>query len=142
MESLTITKKEQEKLRGFDVCTVYLFGSRAEGIPTELSDYDFGILLNDSLRVKPGHDTTELYQKLFDFLSPLCPRTAKNDVIDIVFLQSGVSLELQANVVSHGKIIFDENPELRAKYEEQVMIRMADIKPILDIMDRAILARI
>ena len=138
---ITFSKIDLKKLKDIGINTIYLFGSRATGKETALSDYDFAILMKNSQTVKPDKSTSTLYQKIYEILSDYCPRTIQNDVIDIVFLQSGVSLELQAHVVKYGKIIFEENPELRAKYEEQVMIRMADMKPILDEMDAAIINR-
>lgn len=139
---INLQDDDKNALRKLGVAALYLFGSRAAGVEGPLSDYDFGILLKDSSLVKPGNDTQKLYQALYDFLSPLCPRTLENDVIDIIFLQSGVSLELQAHIVRDGKVLFDENPILRADYEAQVMMRMADFQPILNIFDQAILDRI
>ena len=121
---------------------VYLFGSRADGLENELSDYDFSFMMADSSLVKPGKDVLPLYQKLYEFLDPLCPRSSKNDVIDIIFLQSGVSMELQANVVMHGKLLFDDVPQQRADYESQVMMRAADLEPIIKTMDQIIINRI
>lgn len=142
MQKIPFTKRDEDSLRKSGVMTVYLFGSRAEGLENELSDYDFAFLLTDSSLVKPGKDVLPLYQKLYEFLSPLCTHGAKSDVIDIVFLQSGVSLELQANVVKNGKILFDDNPQKRADYEAQVMMRMADMQPIIRVMDDNIINRI
>lgn len=141
--TLRLTKTDQQKLKKLGVSTLYLFGSHAQGTSGPTSDLDFAILLHDSLRVKPGNDTLPLYQKLYDFLSDFIP-PGRNEptTIDIVFLQSGVSLELQANVVKYGKILFDDDPRQRADYEAQVMNRMADLRPLLNIMSQAILERI
>lgn len=132
----------QHELEKIGVCALYLFGSRAEGTDGPLSDYDFAVLFRDSLLVKPGRKIDFLYQSLYSLLSDISPRTTKNDVIDIVFLQNGVSLELQAHVVKNGIILFENDADFRADYESQVMIRMADFRPILDIMDQSILSRL
>lgn len=142
MYEIVFTVEQQKKTRKLGVMSIYIFGSRAEGLANELSDYDFGVLLFNPALVKPGMDVLPLYHELYDFFDPLCPRTEKNDIIDIVFLQGGVSLELQANVVKNGKVIFDECPEKRAEYEAQVMLRMADMQPVLKSMDRDIINRI
>ncbi|OGQ44559.1 MAG: hypothetical protein A3H42_06175 [Deltaproteobacteria bacterium RIFCSPLOWO2_02_FULL_46_8] len=135
---ISLSGKQRQRLRDLGVVTLYLFGSRAQGVAGSLSDYDYGVLTSTK-----GHKSgDDLYMALYDFLSPISPRTLKNDVIDIVFLQSGVSLELQANVVEHGVVLFDDDPDLRAEYEAQVMMRMADIRPMLQGIDQAILQRI
>ena len=139
MEPIQLTTEERERLRENGVMTVYLFGSHAQGIATQNSDIDFGILLHDSSLVKPGKDILPLYQEMYRILSDVHPTS---EIVDIVFLQSGVSLELQANVVRHGKLLMDEVPMKRAAYEEQVMLRSADFAPLLRMMDEAILERI
>lgn len=119
------------------VKTVYLFGSRARGTAGPLSDYDFAVLTK-----KKGHQRGgQLYDTLYDILSPLCPRNRKNDVIDIVFLDN-VSLELKFHVIRYGKIIFDSDPLGRGRFEEQVIEEYCDFRPILNMFDKTILASI
>lgn len=142
MQQIEFKDYGKSKLRTLGVVSLYLFGSHAEGVATEKSDYDFAVLMSDASLVKPGRSTQELYQQLYESLAPICLKDVANQVVDIIFLQSGVSLELQANVVEFGKLLLDDDPELRANYEEQVMLRMADIRPILDEMDKTILERI
>lgn len=138
-----LTKKQQEHLRKLGVSTLYVFGSHAQGVAGPLSDYDFAVLLEDPTCVKFGVDKMDLYNALYDILTELIPSgRSEPAVVDIVFLQSGVSLELQANVVKHGQALFDENPRGRADYEAQVMTRMADMRPIMNMIDKAILERI
>jgi len=139
---IKFSAKNKKEFRSLGVITVYLFGSRAQSVAGPLSDYDYAVLLAQPSILKNYRAKAHLYDAIYDILSPLSPRTLDNDVIDIVFLQSGVSLELQANVVKHSIVLFDDDPDSRADYEAQVMIRFADVKPILHQIDQAILARI
>ncbi len=60
---------------------VYLFGSRAQGKESPLSDYDYAVLLKEK-----GHSKGDpLYFQFYNLLSEISPRTLKNDVIDILF---------------------------------------------------------
>ena len=140
--SIEFFAEDKNKLRSLGVTTLYLFGSRAQGVAGPLSDYDYAVLLREPSALKDYRAKGNLYDAIYDLLSPVSPRTLKNDVIDIVFLQSGVSLELQANVVRHSIVIFDDDPDSRADYEAQVMVRFADFKPVLNQIDHAILERI
>ena len=136
------TKEAERKLRDLDVAAIYLFGSRAYEISSPISDFDFGILLNNPERVK--ENSLEMYNALYDILSPLTrPETLAADVIDIVFLDSPrVPLELKAHIVRHGKLIFDANPRRRVDAEEYLMEAYCDFRPLLDLFDRALLAKI
>lgn len=140
--ALTLEKNHLDRLRTLGVSSLYLFGSRAQGIARPNSDYDFAVLLHDASVVKPGKNTLPLYQKFYDLLTDVIPTGSGNLIVDIIFLQSGVSLELQANVVKYGVVLFDEAPRARLDYEQQVMMRIADLRPIIDMMDQAILQRI
>ena len=125
---------EQVKLRDLEVVSIYLFGSRAQGMEGPLSDYDFGILMHAS----GSHRGDAVYDTLYDLLAPHCPRTLENDVIDIVFLHDA-PLELRMHIVRYGKVLYDANPKLRLRFEERTQLEYADFKPILDEMDRVIL---
>lgn len=139
MQAVSLTTEQERALAEQGVMTVYLFGSFAQGIATERSDIDFAVLMRDAAQVKPEKDILPIYQVLYRILSDVVPGAR---TVDIVFLQNGVSLELQGNVVRHGKLLMDLEPLKRGAYEEQVMMRAADFAPILRIMDKAILERI
>lgn len=132
-----INAKIQQQLKELGVITLYLFGSRAQGISDELSDFDFAVLMDKS-GVKRGDKT---YDVLYDLLSPLCPRTLQNDVIDIVFLNKA-SLELRFHVIRYGKVLFDAQPLQRGRFEERTLNEYCDFKPLLNIFDKTILASI
>jgi len=79
---IQFSETECNTLHDLDVEAVYLFGSRALDTSGPLSDYDFGVLMNQKNNKRGG----EVYDQIYDLLSPHCPRTLENDVIDIVFL--------------------------------------------------------
>ncbi|HCU25710.1 MAG TPA: hypothetical protein DF383_11900 [Deltaproteobacteria bacterium] len=117
-----------------EVLAVYLFGSRAQGIENPLADYDYGILTRQK-----GHRRGDaLYQKLYDILSEISPRTLANDVIDIVFLRDA-GLELRFHVIRYGKILYDRDPGARLAFEVQTGLLYCDYRPLLDEFDRVIL---
>lgn len=137
MVAIRISKKDQNTLRKLGVVTLYVFGSRAQGMAGPLSDYDFAVLTK-GLDEKRGGET---YLAIYDLLSDYCPRTLKNDVIDIVFLQDA-PLELRFHVIRYGKVLVDADPRARLCFEEKTTLEYCDFRPILDMVDQAILASI
>ncbi|MCP5463429.1 MAG: nucleotidyltransferase domain-containing protein [Deltaproteobacteria bacterium] len=128
------TKKQEKQLQEIGVNAIYLFGSRATGHATELSDYDYAILTKDS-----GHFRgDDLYNKLYPILCDVSPRTLKNDIIDIVFLKD-TGLELRFHVIRYGKVLYDTNPSNRLDFEAQTTLLYCDFKPVLNEIDQAIL---
>ncbi len=137
MSKTILSKSSIKILSELDVQALYLFGSRAMGTNHPLSDYDYGVLMNE-----PGHTKgDDLYMSLYDLLCSISPRTLKNDTIDIVFLKD-VGLELQFHVMCHGVVIFEKNVHERTRFEEKAMLLYCDFRPLLDEFDRTILKRI
>lgn len=131
----------RNKLKDLGVASVYLFGSRAEGTSTPLSDYDLAILMNKPDDEPQASLLSPLYQSLYQLFSSLCPRQYPNDIIDIVFLRR-LPLELQMHILKKGKIIFDDHPCLRADEEARIMLKRADFEPLRQMMQEALLARL
>ena len=132
---ITLSEENRNALRNLGAEALYLFGSRAQGAEGPLSDYDFAALMTKGGEKRGG----KTYDAIYDILSPLCPRTLDNDIIDIVFLRDA-PLELKMHIVRYGKILLDENPRARAKFEEETTLLYCDFRPILDMFDKAILA--
>ena len=123
------------ELERLGVVALYLFGSHAIGAEGPLSDYDFGVLM-----LKGGNkrgDST--YDALYNALSPLCPRTLENDVIDIVFLNDA-PLELRAHVIRYGRILYESKPMMRGRFEEKTILEASDFRPLQRQIDQTILA--
>lgn len=134
---IRFTKQEEEHLRKLGVMVVSLFGSRAMGAEHARSDYDFGVLM----RHAGSRRGDAMYDQLYDILSPHCPRTLENDVLDIVFLNEA-PLELRMHIVRYGQILFDDAPLERLRFETRTTLEYADYRPILDEFDRTILASV
>jgi predicted nucleotidyltransferase len=120
-------QKLQEELHELGVLIVYLFGSRANGTKTPLSDIDLGIVL----RSPPTDDTRLLHQDLHRLFSDIY-RKAR---IDIVFLQSA-SISLRYSAIREGKVLFEEDPVLRADFEQEVINGYLDFKSVLEYFDQ------
>lgn len=129
----------QQQLAKLGVYAMYLFGSRAEGTAHDLSDYDFAVLTQNH-QLPQERLFSDLYQKVYDILSPLCPRTYPNDIIDIVFLEQ-VPLELQFHIIRKGQVIMDADPAARLNQEAIIMLRFADFAPYRLSMRTTLLAR-
>ena len=141
MDVIQLTQSSKRALQALGVSSLYLFGSRAQGKAGPLSDYDFAVLMkvnHDKSAHKRGGD---VYDQLYDILSPFCPRTLQNDIIDIVFLDSA-PLELRMHVVRYGQPIFDLNPQARLNFEEHTTLQYCDYRPLLNMFDQAILASV
>lgn len=135
---MILPQTTKTQLKQLGVMALYLFGSRAQNIASPQSDYDFAILLDQALL---SADHLQLYNALYDILSPFCPRTLENDVIDIVFLDQA-GLEMRMHVVRYGQVLFDADPKQRLAFEEKTVLEYADFKPLLNIFDQAVLAAI
>lgn len=140
--SVKLSSDIQQKLRELGVAAVYLFGSRALKTAHPLSDFDFGVLFKNPQKVEKS--SFKIYQKLYDLFSECVhPESLKNDIIDIVFLDSPrVSLEMKFHIVKHGKLLFDDDPEASADFRSFIMLKTADFAPLRAEMSRTLLARI
>jgi predicted nucleotidyltransferase len=122
-------KKElKRKLAELGIFVVYLFGSKAIGKASRLSDVDIGVVLKG---LPSGRDTRALYQGLYGILSELYPPSK----LDIVFLQTA-SLSLQYYAIKDGKVLFEKDPQFTVDYEESIVKQYLDFRPVLDFFDR------
>ena len=135
---ITFSKNEIKKLSDLGISAVILFGSRAQGLEKEKSDYDIGILLKKgeglSVRKKRG----EIYDAVYEILSGHIQRLVN---IDIVFLDDAPG-ELQAHVMKHGQPLFEASRQAFADFRERVMISYADFEYLRNIFHQGILSRI
>jgi uncharacterized protein len=120
-------KKAKDSVRELGIVIVYLFGSKAIGRESPLSDIDIGVVL----KMVPPMDTRELYNRVYGVFSELYPGTK----LDITFLQKA-PLALQFSAIKNGKVLFEENPRFTADYENSVINQYLDFQPVLDFFDR------
>lgn len=129
-----------QKLERSKVGLVYMFGSQAVGIQTPLSDIDLGVVFFDSKILEDFRTRRKMHAQLYKVFSEIFPPTFERE-LDIVFLQQ-TSVSFQYNVISEGKVVYEKNPEFRADYEEQVVDRYLDFKPVIDYFDQIFLERL
>lgn len=80
----------------------YLFGSQATGKAGVLSDYDFAVYLAE-------RDHKRQFEIKLELLNELS-RVLKSDALDVVVLNSAESPTLKYQVVSEGKLMYEEEP--------------------------------
>ena len=131
-DNLTLSNIVKKRLNRLSVQLIYLFGSHAEGASHPMSDVDIGVVLD--YRVV-DEDSSARYNELFDIFTDIFP----NESIDIVFLQRA-GLELCFDVICHGKVLFESNPDIRDAFEHRTQMLYMDFKPILKEYDEQMLA--
>jgi predicted nucleotidyltransferase len=129
MKAMELTKQEQNILNEAGIAGLVLFGSRAQGVARETSDYDLFAL-------GPRHKNS--YDIIYDMFSKKI--TVKTD-IDIVFEQEA-PMELKMHVAKYGKAIFENHPSVFADFKEIVMTTYSDFAAFRRIFSDATLARI
>lgn len=129
-----LSESQKHKLQALGVRVVYLFGSSAENYRQPQSDVDIGVVLADR---EAGLNISKLYNALYDMFTDVFP----GQEIDLVFLQRA-GLELNFDVISHGRAIYESPQADRPSFEERVQLLYADFKPLLNNFDRAVLGKI
>ncbi len=90
---------------------IYLFGSKARGSDTTLSDIDIAVLLeNQKFNLKET-----ILDLIFEF-----SQAFHSDKIDLLILNKA-GLDIQYNVVCEGKILYQLNEDARCNYETRVI---------------------
>jgi len=117
------------------IALAYLFGSQAKvglgilngqtaTVEDPLTDLDMGIVFKGDLPSPEAMPKTyaNLYNVLTDIFAPLN--------FDLVFLQEQHSV-FQANAVT-GICVYAEDENFKSVYEENIMRRAADFRPVLE----------
>lgn len=102
---------------GRSISAVYLFGSRAHGNIGALSDYDLGILLNNTVKKE---DFFDLKIRLINCISSIL----KTDALDIVILNEA-TVNIGMSVIK-GILIFEKDENERIAFELKVMREYKD----------------
>jgi predicted nucleotidyltransferase len=122
MENLVLlAHKVQQTLLEFPaVKLAYLFGSQVSGNIGPLSDYDFGVLLDQSL-----NSLAYRVQLTHAFVASLGA-----DRVDVIVLNDA-SIELAYAVIAQSHLLYQRDIATRVEYEAQVMSRYGDYLPVL-----------
>lgn len=133
VSDINVDKKQMEKL---NIGILYLFGSHSEDTFNSMSDVDISVVFTNPKTTE--ENTFKLYDKVYRILSQMFP--GYSDDLDLVFLRKA-SLELQFNVIRHGKVIYEISTGFRLAYEERVSILYSDFYPLLKESNESILNR-
>lgn len=139
MKELEFTTEECARFVEQGIIALVLFGSRAQGIAREDSDYDIGVLMrsdNDDVRNRTTH--TAVYDMVYEAVSEHLQRVTD---VDIVFLADAPG-ELKAHVMKYGVVVFESHPTVFADFKECTMREYADFAPHRALFQHATLARI
>jgi predicted nucleotidyltransferase len=146
MKKIQFTKKQIKEFKEMGIEIIYLFGSRAQGFVSPLSDFDFGIVFERPEKYKDK--TMKTYLRLYDIFTDVLPKEylkrrfkMKEHEFDIVFLQF-VPISLQFNAISTGKVIYEKSEKVKFAYQENVMRKHADLQYFYNLRYQAILERI
>lgn len=102
------------------IISAYLFGSRARGDPSPISDYDFAVQLDANF---PKDKYVDLKLALMKDLS----QVLKADNIDLVILNEAPIL-LKHRILKDRKILFCRSQLKRIRYETKILIEYLDQK--------------
>jgi len=102
------------------VVFAYLFGSQVTGDVSTLSDIDIAVYFLHCDRLRSGEFKTDLYMAL--------SRGLGTNRLDIVVLNTASNLILLDEIVRHGVVLVDRDPDLREDFEQNVLHRAIDFK--------------
>ncbi len=102
------------------VSFAYLFGSSVSNEVMPSSDIDIAVFLSIS-------DPGLRFDFKLDLYADFCRALKRND-IDVVVLNSATNIILLDNIVRHGMVIFDGNPENRAVFKLDIIHSALDFK--------------
>ncbi|MDO8729299.1 MAG: nucleotidyltransferase domain-containing protein [bacterium] len=138
MEGFSFSNKEEELFKRLGISALVLFGSQAEGKGGPMSDFDFGIIVEDKSVLKSSSKRKEIYDELYDIFSSHIKRLVN---IDIVFLDDA-PYELRAHVMKCGKAIFEAKLDIFADFKATTMIMYSDFAPLRKIFHEGVLSKI
>ena len=117
------------------IITAYLFGSRARGDFSRISDYDFAVQLDEKKIRKSKYTDLKL-----DLIKDLCG-ALKSDNVDIVIL-NGAPLLLKHRILKDRKILFCRSQLKRIRNEARILIEYLDEKEYETAFARGVFKRI
>lgn len=102
------------------IITAYLFGSRARGDFSQISDHDFAVQLSDKIKSK---EYTDLKLSLIADLA----RSLKTDDLDVVIINEAPIL-LKHRILRDRKVLFCRSQLARIRNEAKILIEYLDEK--------------
>jgi uncharacterized protein len=105
---------------GDKIVFAYLFGSAAKGEATAKSDIDIAVYFSGDIPESHFQDRLSLY-------ADIC-RALKSNDIDLLVLNSAANLIMLEDIVRHGILLYDRNPDLRDEYELKILHLAIDFR--------------
>jgi len=146
MGKIKFSKKHISQFKKIGVETIYLFGSRAHGNAGQLSDFDFGVVLENPKTY--DQNPLDIYSIMYNILIDVLPKNylhhrfkTREHEFDLVFLQYA-PISLQFAAIKVNEILYQKDQEKRLFYEEYVIKEHADLQYFYDLHSKAILERI
>jgi predicted nucleotidyltransferase len=116
------------------VIAVYLFGSFARGAEDQLSDIDIAMLLD------PATPRAALGELTLEYLTQINQLLGTDEVSFILLNKAPLTFRYQ--VIRTGKVLVDNRPEERLKFEVHTEDLYMDFKPLLDAYDEELLRQL
>jgi len=146
MAKIKFSKKHISQFKKIGVETIYLFGSRSHSNAGSLSDFDFGVVLNNPKKYET--DPLNIYSQLYSIFVDILPKAylrkrfqMRAHEFDLVFLQYA-PISLQFVAIKANEVLYQKDQEKRLSYEECVIKEHADLQYFYDLHSKAILERI
>ena len=126
---ISLSKQDKSDLKNLGIKALVLFGSQAQGVANEESDYDFFII---------GPKSEKTYDFLYDILSEKINRLVD---IDIVF-EADTPMELKMHVCKYGKVLYENGNYVFADFKQKTMLDYSDFAPLRSVFSNATISRI
>lgn len=117
-------KRIKGLFKKYGVRLAYLFGSCVSGDIDRFSDIDIGVLFGSRF---PFRKKMEIYTNLSDSIEKIIGKKG----VDIIFMDE-VSVEIQFQIISTGKLIFSINEDYKFKYENYIEALYMDLRPFYE----------
>ncbi len=116
-----------------DVLAAWLFGSRAEGAGTRISDLDVAFLLDAA----PGSD---LFERRLSLRADLAQRL-RTDALAVVVLNDA-PVGLRFSILRRGRLLFCRDELARVRFEADARSRWFDMEPFRRTLARGLERRL
>lgn len=133
VDNLLLSESEKFIVIALGIEGVLLFGSQAQKIAQDSSDYDIGVLTGPEMV-----NRKKCYDRLYELFSEKIHQLVD---IDIVFLRRA-PLELQHHAAKYGVVLYQKKSNTISRFREDVMRQYADFAPVRRQFQQGTFARI
>jgi len=129
---------QKDKMEKLGIAGIFLFGSQAQGVANEASDFDFAILVKNKTILYDNAEKNKIYNELYDIFSKQIKKLRN---IDIVFIEFA-DLQFKHHIAKDGILIYAGDQKIISNFLEKTMELYADFAPLRHEFHNAILQRI